>query len=78
MPEPKLRQHQGYSQYEIHRINGESVWQAAIDARRCVREHPGEWAFQPWPEDVQKKAREDMPLSDMSKLVPSNGSGPFV
>lgn len=61
-PNVEDRRRLGSTQYKIHRINGESVWQDAVDARHTVRNHPEEWSFTPFSADDQKAAQKDIPL----------------
>lgn len=43
---------------KLHHIDGSTVEQDAIDARRTLRDHPSEWAITPFPADVQEKAKK--------------------
>ncbi|TDX88467.1 hypothetical protein EDE05_102444 [Neorhizobium sp. R1-B] len=55
------RAHYGTTQIKVHRINGESAWQASVDARQTVREHPDEWSFTPFSAAEQRAAQRDIP-----------------
>lgn len=57
----ETRRRAGITEILVHRVNGESAWQSAYDARQAVRNHSDEWAFTPWPADDVKKAQVDMP-----------------
>jgi len=62
MSEPETRRRIGITEYLLHRANGESAWISAFDARATVRNHPEEWAFQPFSAAQQKAAQVDMPI----------------
>lgn len=57
------RDHHGKTQIKIHRINGESSWQDAVDARHTVREHPEEWSFTRFSAAEQRAAQKDIPVN---------------
>lgn len=43
----------------IHRVNGEVATMDAIDARQAVRNHPAEWAYEPFSAEARKTALND-------------------
>lgn len=59
----ETRSYHGRTQTKIHRINGESVWQDAVDARRTVQRLPEEWSFSPFSAAQQKAAQKDVPFN---------------
>lgn len=61
MTEPKSRRTAGVTEFECHRVNGESAWIGAVDARHAIRNHPDEWAFEPFSTAQQRAAQADMP-----------------
>ncbi|WP_105438485.1 hypothetical protein [Neorhizobium sp. T25_13] len=67
----------GATQINVHRVNGESAWMDAVDARRTAQRLPDEWSLTPFTAEQQAAALQDTPREDRAKLVPSETAGPF-
>lgn len=41
---------------KVYRVTGDEAEMCSVDARRAVKEHPGEWSYQPWSKEQNQVA----------------------